>query len=84
MCMSLFKVFFSRTKVLPVICELAFPGHTHCFFMFTHLLFSFLLQALVYDSQGSARIEDGPKRVSVMLLGQLKKRNVFWGTSLKI
>ena len=31
----------------------------------------------MYDSQGSARIEDGPKRVSVMLLGQIKKKCVL-------
>ena len=31
----------------------------------------------MYDSQGSARIEDGPKRVSVMLLGQIKKEVCF-------
>ena len=31
MCVSLFKVSPSHTKVLPVICESAFPGHTRCF-----------------------------------------------------
>ena len=35
----------------------------------------------MYDSQGSARIEDGPKRVSVMLLGQIKKKCVLWNGS---
>ena len=42
MCVPLFKVSSSRTKVLPVICELAFPGHTRCF-CFSCLLIDYSL-----------------------------------------